>query len=99
MTRKMTDADYREMGLPVPDHMREVEPRQIVFDVREFYEGFRNPGASPADRCEACGDDEESTPFCEGCGACYACCNCTPTDCDCSTCEERRSDRNDCWYP
>jgi hypothetical protein len=95
----MTDADYRELGIPVPEHMRAPDGvRAITVDVREFYEGFRNPGAPPADRCEACGaTDQEAGLICEGCACCQSCCNCTATDCDCDSCNERREQRYNDW--
>lgn len=77
-TRPMTVEDYRELGIPVPEHMRDVPPRCVVSDVRSFYEGFCSPGASPVHRCEACGDEAESSPCCETCGLCPACCACEP---------------------
>lgn len=41
--------------------------------------------------CKCCEDTyDDQAPFCEGCGYCQECCNCTETDCDCETCEERR---------
>lgn len=42
-------------------------------------------GATP---CEACGPTD--APVCEGCGCCQECCNCSPSDCDCDACEDRR---------
>lgn len=42
--------------------------------------------------CEACdATDMDGNEFCEGCDCCGECCNCTPSDCDCSVCEERRA--------
>lgn len=40
--------------------------------------------------CEACDNTNEHENFCEGCGCCSECCNCTDTDCDCDTCVDRR---------
>lgn len=41
--------------------------------------------------CESCDATDAEQPFCEGCGTCQECCNCTPSDCDCDVCEERRA--------
>ena len=39
-------------------------------------------------KCECC--DETEFHGCDGCDCCQECCNCTPTDCDCDACIERR---------
>lgn len=42
--------------------------------------------------CECChGHDSEVGIICDGCDCCQECCNCTPSDCDCDACEERRA--------
>lgn len=38
--------------------------------------------------CECC--DVEDVWLCDGCGCCQECCNCTPSDCDCDACVDRR---------
>lgn len=53
--------------------------------------------SSPADytpqKCECCDNTSDDLFICEGCDGCQECCNCTETDCDCESCEDRRAER------
>lgn len=67
--------DERTFGIGFVKH-RELE--------KDFF--VKECEASPCDNIDADGN-----AFCEGCDCCDECCNCTPSDCDCSVCEERRA--------
>lgn len=96
--RKMTEQDYAELGIPVPEYMRppwngtldDLVGRTVRVNVREFYQGFVEQRPVEG-TCPTCGEhDSTEGPLCEGCGSCQSCCNCTETDCDCDSCTERR---------
>jgi len=56
-----------------------------------FIGDFHRDCVGDVSTCEACDNTDEDFPLCEGCGCCQECCNCTDTDCDCYSCEDKRS--------
>lgn len=99
-TKRMTPADYADLGIPVPEHMRGPWDGTLSDLVGRSFKGrvITQEILEPAlpDRCEGCGaSDQEEGPLCVSCSCCSTCCNCTPTDCDCDPCHDRRSFSDD----
>lgn len=96
--RRMTAADYEELGTPVPTDVQAAERCSVGSCQRHGRCMYMNHPRCPMTveaikpkECEACdATDADGNEFCEGCDCCSECCNCTGTDCDCSVCEVRR---------